>query len=49
MPNVPVRVVSVDTVEVISGVPDHGRNPAVIALDLGGQGLCSGTLPDSDA
>ncbi|CAN5322098.1 hypothetical protein BH09MYX1_BH09MYX1_51010 [soil metagenome] len=35
---------TVDTVEVVSGVPDHGRNPAVIALDLGGQGLCSGTL-----
>ncbi len=35
---------SVDEVEVVSGVPDHGRNPAVVALDLGGQGLCSGTL-----
>lgn len=35
---------SVDQVEVVSGVPDRGRNPAVVALDLGGQGLCSGTL-----
>ena len=26
---------SVDSVEVVSGVPDHGRNPAVVALDVG--------------
>ena len=35
---------AVDSVEIVSGVPDRGRDPAVIALDLGGQGLCSGTL-----
>ncbi len=35
---------SADTVEIVSGVPDRGRDPAVVALDLGGQGLCSGTL-----
>ena len=31
-------------VEVVRGVPDRGRDPAVVALDLGGEGLCSGTL-----
>ncbi|HEX7602000.1 MAG TPA: trypsin-like serine protease [Polyangiaceae bacterium] len=36
--------VVVDDVEVVNGVPDHGRNPAVVALDVGGQGLCTGTL-----
>ncbi len=31
-------------VEVVRGIPDRGRDPAVIALDLGGEGLCSGAL-----
>lgn len=34
----------VDVVEIVNGVPDRGRNPAVVALDVGGQGLCTGTL-----
>jgi hypothetical protein len=33
-----------DEVEIVSGVPDRGRDPAVIAIDVGGEGLCSGTL-----
>lgn len=36
--------VEVSTVEIVRGVPDRGRDPAVVALDLGGEGLCSGTL-----
>jgi len=34
----------VDTVEIVRGVPDRGRDPAVVAIDIGGEGLCSGTL-----
>ncbi len=34
----------VDTVEIVSGVPDRGRDPAVVAIDIAGEGLCSGTL-----
>ncbi|HEY1958402.1 MAG TPA: trypsin-like serine protease [Polyangiaceae bacterium] len=34
----------VDTTEIVSGSPDHGRDPAVVAIDIGGEGLCSGTL-----
>ncbi len=36
--------IDVREVEVVRGVPDRGRDPAVVALDLGGEGLCSGTL-----
>jgi len=31
-------------VEIVKGVPDRGRNPAVLAIDVGGEGLCTGTL-----
>ncbi|MFO0675552.1 MAG: trypsin-like serine protease [Polyangiaceae bacterium] len=41
--------VVVDTVEIVHGVPDKGRDPAVVALDIGGKGLCSGTLIAPDA
>jgi hypothetical protein len=34
----------VDTTEIVSGVADRGRDPAVVAIDIGGEGLCSGTL-----
>jgi len=34
----------VDQVEIVSGAPDRGRDPAVVAIDIGGEGLCSGTL-----
>ncbi len=36
--------VVVDQVEIVRGVPDKNQDPAVIALDLGGEGLCSGSL-----
>ena len=36
--------VEVDTVEIVSGVPDKGRDPAVVAIDVAGVGLCTGTL-----
>jgi hypothetical protein len=35
---------SADLVEVVKGVSDRGRDPAVVAIDIGGEGLCSGTL-----
>lgn len=34
----------VDSTEIVSGVADRGRDPAVVAIDIGGEGLCSGTL-----
>lgn len=39
---------SVDILEIVPGVPDHGRDPAVVAIDIGGEGLCTGTLIASD-
>ncbi|MDF2692395.1 MAG: hypothetical protein K0S65_778 [Labilithrix sp.] len=33
-----------DRVEIVSGVPNRGRDPAVVAIDIAGEGLCSGTL-----
>jgi len=33
-----------DHVEIARGVPDRGRDPAVVAIDVGGVGLCSGAL-----
>lgn len=38
------EAVVADSVEVVHGVPDRGRDPAVIALDIGGSGLCTGAL-----
>ena len=37
-----------DQVEVVQGVPDNGAHPAVIAIDIGGTALCSGTLVAPD-
>jgi hypothetical protein len=34
----------VDQTEIVSGVADDGRDPAVVALDIGADSLCSGTL-----
>ncbi len=34
----------VDSTEIVSGVADRGRDPAVIAIDIGGEALCSGSL-----
>jgi hypothetical protein len=36
--------VQVDSTEIVSGVADRGRDPAVIAIDIGGEALCSGSL-----
>jgi Trypsin len=36
--------VTVDQTEIVSGVSDNGRDPAVVALDVGADSLCSGTL-----
>ncbi len=29
---------------IVRGIPDKGRDPAVVAIDLDGEGLCTGTL-----
>jgi hypothetical protein len=36
--------VQADEVEVVTGVPDHGRDPAVVALDIGEVALCTASL-----
>jgi len=36
--------VQVDQVEIVTGVNDDGRDPAVVALDIGTDALCTGTL-----
>jgi hypothetical protein len=36
--------VAADQVEVVRGVPDHGSDPAVVAVDIGDRELCTGTL-----
>lgn len=33
-----------DQVEIVKGVPDRSRDPAVVAIEIGGTGLCTGTL-----
>lgn len=33
-----------DVVEIVAGVPNRGRDPAVVAIDIAGQGLCTGAL-----
>lgn len=35
---------SADHVEIVSGVADRGRDPAVVAIDIAGEALCTGTL-----
>jgi V8-like Glu-specific endopeptidase len=35
---------SADRVEIVNGVADRGRDPAVVAIAIGDEGLCSGTL-----
>jgi hypothetical protein len=44
----PAQKGSVDTLEIVRGVPDRGRNPAVVAVGIAGQGLCTGTLIAKD-
>ncbi len=36
--------VQVDQAEIVTGVNDDGRDPAVVALDVGADALCTGTL-----
>jgi hypothetical protein len=36
--------VQVDQAEIVTGVVDNGQNPGVVALDVGGDSLCTGTL-----
>lgn len=36
--------VSTGSIEVVHGVADRGRDPAVVAIDIAGEALCSGTL-----
>ncbi len=33
-----------EQLEIVSGVASRGRDPAVVAIDIAGQGICSGTL-----
>jgi CBS domain-containing protein len=33
-----------DQVEIVRGVPDRNRDPAVVAIEIGGTSLCTGTL-----
>lgn len=33
-----------DQVEIVSGVPDHNRDPAVVAVEIGQSALCTGIL-----
>ena len=40
--------VGADSVEIVPGVPDRGRDPAVVAIDIAGEGLCTGTLIEKD-
>jgi hypothetical protein len=35
---------SADQVEIVRGVPDRNRDPAVVAIEIAGTGLCTGTL-----
>jgi hypothetical protein len=39
---------SVDVASPLRGIPDPGADPAVVLLDLGGDGLCTGALLASD-
>lgn len=36
--------IDADTVEIVSGVPDRGRDPAVVYIDIANEALCTGTL-----
>ncbi len=38
------EVPTADHVQIVKGVPDRGRDPAVVAIDIAGEGLCSGAL-----
>jgi len=40
----PASPTEADQVEIVKGVPDHNRDPAVVAVEIGEEGLCTGTL-----
>jgi len=40
----PAPATEADQVEIVKGVPDHNRDPAVVAVEIGEDGLCTGTL-----
>lgn len=40
--------VVIDQTEIVKGVPDRGRDPAVVALRIGEEGMCTGTLIAKD-
>lgn len=40
--------IDVDRVEIVRGIADRGRDPAVVAIDIAGEGLCTGTLIAAD-
>lgn len=44
----PLAANAIDQVEIVRGVPSRGRDPAVVAIDIGGEGLCSGALIGED-
>src|SRR5207249_4339434 len=35
---------AIERTEIVRGVADRGRDPAVVAVDIAGEGLCTGTL-----
>ncbi|HWL84537.1 MAG TPA: S1 family peptidase, partial [Polyangiaceae bacterium] len=35
---------AIDRTEIVRGVADRGRDPAVVAIDIAGEGLCTGSL-----
>ncbi len=43
-PTSPAPVTAADEVEIVSGVPDHNRDPAVVAVMIGQSAMCTGTL-----
>jgi len=48
LPGVVEGAPSVDQAEPVVGAPDHGDDPAVVLLEVSGQGLCTGAIIASD-
>jgi Trypsin len=44
----PDPAATIDHLEIVRGVPDRGRNPAVVAIGIADRGLCTGTLIAKD-
>ena len=40
----PASATEISQVEIVRGVPSRGRDPAVVAVEIAGSGLCTGTL-----